>query len=55
MLSKCDVCRALLDEEDLFRIAVVCNKFFWIGWNARGATEDASKLEGLTGGENDGR
>ena len=40
-----------LDEEDMFRIAVVCNKFFWLGWHARGAIEDQDKLSGLAGDE----
>ena len=31
----------------LFKIAAVLDQFFWVGWHARGAVEDAEKLTGL--------
>ena len=33
----------------MFKISMTCEQFFWVGRHARGAVEDAEKLEGLAG------
>lgn len=41
-----------LNAEFMFKISMVCEQFFWVGWHARGAIEDEDKLSGMLGAEN---
>ena len=36
-----------LNADRLMKLAAVYEMFFWIGWHARGATDDADKLPKL--------
>ena len=38
-----------LDADLMFKISMVCEQFFWVGWHARGAVEEAQQLEDLAG------
>jgi hypothetical protein len=33
-----------LNDEFLLKVAALCEQFFWVGWHARGAIDDAAKL-----------
>jgi hypothetical protein len=29
----------------LYKVNMLCNMFFWVGWNSRGAIEEAGQLK----------
>ena len=38
------------NDDLMFKIGITCEQFFWVGWHARGAVEEAQELEDLTEG-----
>ena len=38
-----------MNDDLMFKIGMTCEQFFWIGWHARGAAEDAEALDRMTG------
>ena len=37
-----------LSDDLMFKIGMMCEQFFWIGWHARGAMDDTEALERMT-------
>lgn len=37
----------ILNEQLMLKVHMLCDLFFWVGWHARGAVEDAERMKGL--------
>ena len=40
-----------LNANLMHKIMMLCDMFFWVGWHARGAIDEAERLERMTGTE----